>query len=139
LKGENHYLHLQIGGFMAHILIIDDEDQFRKMLRQMLERADYEVREAADGEQGLQLFRQQPVDLVITDIFMPEKEGIETIFELRRDFPDVKIIAISGGGRVGGLQYLKYAEGAGADHVLIKPFERRELLQAIQDVLGKQN
>jgi len=121
------------------ILIIDDEDQFRKMLRQMLERAGYEVREAADGEKGLQLFRQQPADLVITDIFMPEKEGIETIFELRRDFPDVKIIAISGGGRIGGLQSLKHAEGAGAERTLIKPFERRELLQAIQNVLGAQN
>lgn len=122
---------------MARILIIDDEDQFRHMLRQMLERAGYEVSEATDGEKGLKFFRQESADLVITDIFMPEKEGIETIFELKRDFPNVKIIAISGGGRLGGLQYLRAAENAGADQSLVKPFEREELLQAVQDVLAE--
>jgi len=117
---------------MTRILIIDDEAQFRTMLRQMLERSGYEITEAVDGEQGLALLQQGSADLLITDILMPKKEGIETIFALKRDFPNVKIIAISGGSRQGGYQYLEHASHAGADHVLAKPFERDELLQAIE-------
>jgi len=121
---------------MARILIIDDEEQFRQMLRQMLEHAGYEVIEAADGEQGEQLYRQQPTDLIITDIFMPEKEGIETIIEMKHEFPDVKIIAMSGGGRNNGLRYLKHAEHLGADRIFEKPFGRQELLSAIAEILN---
>jgi CheY-like chemotaxis protein len=86
---------------MALILIIDDDNQFRAMLREMLERTGYEFLEASDGKEGLKLYRENPTDLI-----MPEKEGIETIIELRRDFPDVKIIAISGGGQIDAEQYL---------------------------------
>jgi YesN/AraC family two-component response regulator len=83
---------------MANILIIDDDQQILNMLSQILKRAGYGVVEALDGKQGLKLYRENPTDLIITDIIMPEKEGLETIMELQRDFPDVKIIAISGGG-----------------------------------------
>ena len=92
---------------MARILIIDDEEKFRKMLRQMLERAGHEVVEAPDGKEGVKLYREKLTDLIITDIFMPEKEGIQTIKELKRDFPEAKIIAISGGGRNGLFYFLK--------------------------------
>lgn len=88
---------------MTRILVIDDEPQVRAMLRQMLEREGYEVVEAEEGEEGMRRYREQPVDLVITDILMPQKEGIETIRALRRTNPGVKIIAISGGGRMSKL------------------------------------
>ena len=82
---------------MSRILIIEDDEHVRGMLRKMLERIGYDVFDAPDGKEGLDFYRNTPVDLVITDILMPEKEGIQTIMELRREFPDVKIIAISGG------------------------------------------
>lgn len=94
---------------MPLILIIDDDDQIREMLRQMLERAGYEVTDAPNGKVAMKLYREQPADLIITDLIMPGKEGIETIIELRRDFPEVKIIAISGGGRIAPRDYLAMA------------------------------
>ncbi|EAU53861.1 response regulator transcription factor [Mariprofundus ferrooxydans] len=121
---------------MARILIIDDEALFRKMLRQMLEMAGYEVLEAANGEHGIAMFTAQPTDLVITDIFMPEKEGISTIQDLRRDYPNLKIMAVTGGGyKRRGFEYLQFADKVGADCVLRKPFERQELLDAVQQLL----
>ena len=120
---------------MARILIIDDEDQPRRMLQQVLIRAGYEVVEARDGNQGLQLFRVSQTDLIITDILMPEKEGLETIIDLRREFPAVKIIAISGGGRTGNLNFLEVAKRLGAQRTLQKPFELQEMLAAVRDLL----
>lgn len=121
---------------MARILIIDDEELFRQMLRQMLELAGYDVAEAADGVRGIEAFNRDPADLVITDIFMPEKEGIATINELKRDYPKLKIIAVSGGGnKMCGFEYLQFAENVGADRALSKPFERQEILDAIEDLL----
>jgi len=122
---------------MARILIMDDDDRFRKMLREMLEVAGYEVLEAPDGEVGTKLYREDPADLIILDIFMPEKEGIETVIELKRDFPDVKIIAISAGGRMGQLDYLDKAKSLGALKSLAKPFDRQEMLDAIEELLGQ--
>ena len=120
---------------MAHILIIDDDAQLLAMLRQTLERDGYEVVEASDGEEGLRRYRENPTDLIITDLIMPEKEGIETIIEIRRDFPDVKIIAISGGGRVDPGQYLSIAKSFGAQYTFAKPIERKELLKAVRELL----
>ena len=105
------------------------------MLRQALERAGYEVVEAGDGNEGLQSFREAPTDLIITDILMPEKEGLETIIDLRRDFPEVKIIAMSGGGRTGNLNFLEIARRLGAQHTLQKPFGLQEMLQAVRELL----
>ena len=122
---------------MPRILVLEDEDLFRRMLRQMLERAGYEVAEASDGEMGLRLYRQQPADVVIADIFMPDMDGLETIRELSRDFPEAKIIAISGGGSTGHLGYLGMAEDFGAAHTLAKPFERQELLEAVKELLER--
>jgi len=93
------------------------------------------VLEAADGIEGLEIYRQEPTDLVITDLIMPEKEGIETIIELKRDFPEVKIIAMSGGGRIEPESYLNIAQKLGALQTLTKPFDRKELLEAVHNLL----
>jgi CheY-like chemotaxis protein len=121
---------------MARILVIDDEELVRFTIKKALEKAGHEVVEAVNGNDGIEVYKNSPVDLIITDIIMPQKEGVETIVELRRDDPDVKIIAISGGGRTGNTDYLQLARDFGARHVLRKPFGRQELLVAVQDVLG---
>lgn len=121
---------------MTRILVIDDEAPVRDMMRQTLERAGYEVVEAGDGRRGMAQLRQQPVDLVITDILMPEQEGIETIRMLRKEFPQMKILAISGGGKKGNLDVLPIARTFGAHYTLAKPFERQELLDAVSALIS---
>jgi len=121
---------------MARILIIDDDDQFRKMSRKMLEKAGYsDIEEAANGSIGMKLFRQHPFDIVITDLIMPDKEGIEMITELRRDYPGIKIIAMSGGGRVDPQNYLEIAKYLGASRTLAKPFKDSDLIHVVQELL----
>ncbi len=124
---------------MAKILIIDDDDTFRKMLHDMLSRAGHTVVAAENGSRGIELYREGPADLVITDIIMPEKEGVETIRELHRDFPDVRIIAISGGGGAGkmeaGLTLKMVAALPGVASFLEKPFSKTELFSAIEQAL----
>ena len=100
-----------------------------------LEAAGYDVDEASDGAEGLTLFKQQPADLIVTDIYMPNKEGLETIRELRRLDPDVKIIAMSGGGSAG--DFLPIAKRLGAAKTMQKPFDNEMLLEAVSEVLGK--
>ena len=117
------------------ILVIDDDETIRELLRAILEREGYRVLEAPDGGEGLKQFTETPTDLVITDLIMPGKEGIETIRDLRRKFPDVKIIAVSGGGRIGPDSYLKMAKGVGALRTLSKPFDRTVLLKAVEEVI----
>jgi len=122
---------------MARILVIDDEANIRSLYKRILEQAGHDVREAVDGSQGTTLYRQHGADLVITDILMPQKEGIETIMELRRDFPQVKIIAISGGGQtMSSSACLHLAKRLGAIKTLAKPFSRQELLTAVQEALN---
>ncbi len=121
---------------MGRILVIEDEAQMRKLLRQVLEDAGYEVEEAPDGLEGVRLYRENPADLIITDMIMPKKEGMETILDLKLEFPNVKIIAISGGGRVGAEPYLQIAEGFGAERVFRKPFDIKELLTAVDEIMG---
>lgn len=120
---------------MHHILVIDDEPSIRKLIHIMLEKNGYEVDEAADGAEGMKKIKADPPDLIITDLIMPGKEGIETIIELRRDYPDVKIIAMSGGGVIGPREYLKMAKSVGAHRTFKKPFEMRELLESVDDLL----
>lgn len=106
------------------------------MLRQMLEQEGYEVIDAGDGKEGIKLYRKTPTDLVITDVVMPEKDGVETLRELKRDFPDVKIIATSGNSSTITAQYYLSAMMAlGADRVFKKPFGRKELLDAVHELL----
>jgi len=121
---------------MQRILVIDDHIELRQMLRQILEREGYEVEEAGDGKVGIVLYRRAPADLIITDVVMPEKDGVEIIRELKRDFPDVRVIAISGGSRTLGAQYcLAAMKALGALYVLTKPFGRKELLEAVHELL----
>jgi YesN/AraC family two-component response regulator len=121
---------------MARILIIDDEPQLLNMLGQTLEREGYGIVKASNGKEGIKLYRENPIDLIVTDIIMPEKEGIETIFELKKDFPDIKIIAISGGGRIEPEEYLDIAKKMGAQRTLAKPVTREDLLNAVRELLG---
>ena len=121
---------------MSRILIMEDDDGFREMLREMLEIAGHDVLEATDGEVGTKMYRKEPTDLIIIDIFMPWKDGLETIRELRRDYLNVKIIAISGGGKRGDVSFLDHARDFGAQNSFTKPFERQEMLDAIEELLG---
>ena len=121
---------------MALILIIDDEPQIRSMLKLMLERDGYEVAEAPDGIEGIRTYRQNPADLIITDLIMPNKDGIGVIIDLKKEFPNVKIIAMSGGGLNKPEGYLKGARKLGAACTLTKPIDRGEMLRAIKDVLN---
>jgi YesN/AraC family two-component response regulator len=121
---------------MARILIIDDDALVRQVLKDWLEPRGHEVIEAENGNVGLALFRENPAELVITDIVMPDKEGIETIRELRRDFPDAKIIAVSGGGQLmPGSTCLTLAEGLGVQRTLAKPVNLMELSKTISEIL----
>ena len=120
---------------MIRILVIDDEPAVRDMMRQILERAGYEVADAGDGRQGMVQLRRQLVDLIITDILMPEQEGIETIRMVRKEFPQVKILAMSGGGAKGHLDVLPVAQAFGAHRTLAKPFERKDLLDAVSTLV----
>jgi CheY-like chemotaxis protein len=117
------------------ILLIDDDEQFRTMLSEVLRRAGYEVQEARDGAEGTKFYRDHPADLILTDLIMPEKEGLEIIQEFRRDHPKVKIIAMSGGGRHGSYDCLKIAKAFGAQQVLAKPFSHQEILETIIQVV----
>ncbi len=120
---------------MKRILVIEDDIQVKALIQKILERAGYEVIAASDGAEGLKLLRENPADLIITDLIMPRKEGLETIMELRRDYPDVKIIAISGGGRFEPESYLETARQMGAARTFTKPFENEELVAAVQELL----
>lgn len=118
------------------ILVIDDDEQMRTLLRQVMEWAGHEVFEAGDGRAGMLKQRKERVDLVITDLIMPEQEGLETITSLKKEYPRVKIIAISGGGRIGPEAYLPAAQELGADRVFSKPFDVRELAATVKELLA---
>lgn len=118
------------------ILVIDDEPQAREMIREMLVREGYSVVVAADGAEGLKVLQDQKPDLVVTDLIMPDKEGIETIIEIRDIDQDIKIIAVSGGGRYDPKDSLKMASDLGADRVFRKPFERRAFISAVKELLA---
>ena len=106
----------------------------RSFVKLVLERAGFEARVAADGQRALDLQREHPADVLITDIFMPESDGIELIARFKSGFPQVKIIAMSGGGRVFKKDYLPVAKAIGADGVLQKPFAAKALLTMLQDL-----
>jgi CheY-like chemotaxis protein len=113
------------------ILVIDDDHLVRYTLSKILSSNGYEVVTASDGRRGMAVLRAEHPDGVITDIIMPEQEGIDTIIQIRRERPAIKIIAISGGGRIRNIDLLEMAQSLGADGVLAKPFESDELLSCL--------
>jgi DNA-binding response OmpR family regulator len=118
------------------ILVIDDDSAVRFTLKRILVREGFEVVDAPDGRKGIELFQLDPPDLVITDIIMPEQEGIETIVVLKNTCPYAPIIAISGGGRIGNEDLLRMAARLGADAILHKPFGEAELLDIVKAKLA---
>lgn len=118
------------------ILIIDDEPLIRHMVARVLERAGYPTVSAANGAQGLTSFRGERPMLVITDLIMPEREGIETIRHIRREQPELPIIAMSGSTRAGGADFLGMAQELGATGVLRKPFDPLDLLNCVRRCLA---
>lgn len=120
---------------MSRILVIDDDKFVRASIRVVLEGAGHEVSDASDAEVGLGLQRANPFDAVIVDLIMPDKEGLETIRELKTDFPSLPIIAISGGGEIVRKNFFHAAELFGAQLTLEKPFGGSELLEAVMRVL----
>lgn len=122
---------------MAVMLVIDDEPLVRKTVRITLERAGHLVVEAENGAAGIRECRSQHFDLVICDILMPEKEGIETIRELRAGHPDMKILAVSGGGRISNIGFLEIATQLGATDSLSKPFDPQDLIAKVDALCGK--
>ncbi len=133
---------------MAKILIVDDEEHVRAALKQVLERAGYEVAVAATGNEGLELMRKEGADLVITDVIMPGIDGITTARKIREKFRDTRIIVISGGGKaapepyepdaISTRSYLASASSAGADRTLTKPFDREEILRVVKGLLDEE-
>ena len=120
---------------MARVLVIDDDPAICRMVARTLASSGHDIIEANDGEEGLNLFRGNPPDLVVTDILMPKLEGIMTIMEMRREAPSVAIIAMSGNGQGYGMNYLDYARKLGADAMLPKPFRPAELKALVNKVL----
>ena len=115
---------------MMRILVIDDDADIREIIAEMLMDAGYEVVEASSGREGIRLFRHVPFDLVITDLIMPEKDGLEVVMELRKDFPEVKIITLS--GNAFGRSSLETSRALGAARTLGKPFTEDQLLAAVR-------
>jgi two-component system response regulator RegX3 len=132
---------------MAKILIVDDEEHVRASLKQVLERAGYEVAVAATGNEGLDLMKRDGADLVITDVIMPGIDGITTARKIREKYRDTRIIVISGGGKaapepyepdaISTRSYLASADSAGADRTLTKPFDREEILRVVRSLLDE--
>ena len=123
---------------MTAILVVDDQKEMRAMVRRLLTEAGHEVAEAADGVAALAAFRAHPPALVITDIIMPGKAGIEVIATMKRERPEVKVLAMSGGGRTHVMDFLAIAQKTGADATLEKPFRKSDLLARVAELLGPQ-
>lgn len=121
---------------MARILVIDDQESIRRVVRRALEQDGHEVFDASDGEVGMEILESQSFDVVITDIFMPGQDGIVTLRQVRKRFPKVKVIVISGGDSTGMMDLREDAELLGAVKSLQKPFNAREIMDVVKSVLG---
>ncbi|WP_221028827.1 response regulator [Actomonas aquatica] len=123
---------------MPRILIADDNDELLEFQRLFLNENGYNVLTATNGDEAVRLIRENDdIDLLVTDVLMPDKEGVETILELRSIAPDLPVIAISGGGHVGAVDYLQLARSAGAKATLAKPCPPSVLLATIRQILGE--
>ena len=124
---------------MPRILVVDDESPIRGLLRQAFEMNGYDVLEASNGVEAVKIFRENDIDLVVTDIIMPDKEGLESIMDLKEIDPDVKIIAMSGGGRLEPHSYLQMASKFGAKRVFQKPLSIALLVSAVKELIGHES
>ena len=120
---------------MPHILIVEDSEDLRYIIKDILQQAGHTISEACDGTEVAKFLQEDNIDLVITDIIMPEQEGIQTILEIRRKNTDIKIIGISGGGLGGAEHYLEMAREFGANATLQKPFQKAQLLELVNTLL----
>lgn len=120
---------------MSRILIVDDDEQIRQLFKRILEENGHRVYTAADGAEGVKLYKAELPDLMLLDIIMPNKEGIEVIIEITNEYKDAKIIAISGGGRGNAKDYLSFAMDFGAKFIIEKPVSPEKLIEAINNVL----
>lgn len=120
---------------MKKILVIDDDPSIRDMLQEVLGDEGYSVMAASDGLEALRMVKQSKPDLIVTDIIMPEQDGVGVMLQLSKEHPEIKIIAISGGGRISPESYLYMAEKFGAVRTFAKPFDINEFLAAIRDSL----
>ena len=125
------FLCFYIETAMTKILLVEDEERVRALLKGVLESNGYEVQEASSGKEALQSYARSPPDLILTDLVMPDVEGIELIAKIRKSDPNLKIIAMSGSN------YLYIAERLGADHIMEKPFSNKALLNAVKATLGQ--
>ena len=116
------------------VLVIDDDPDIRNTMRWILESEGFVVALAGNGREALALQRRQPADVVVTDIFMPEQDGIETIWQLREEFPDVSIVVVSGGGAAEGSNYSFVARELGVRKTLRKPFDPQELIDVVRQL-----
>jgi DNA-binding response OmpR family regulator len=121
---------------MPGILLVEDDKELREMLRLTLMRRKYTVFEAGDGKEAILHFKPSITDLVVTDLIMPEEDGLKVIIKLREIKPSIKIIAISGGGKVGPGSYLNLAKALGADAIFSKPFSTRDLIAKIEELVS---
>ena len=119
---------------MKTILVLDDNEDIRRLLTLMLSVEGYNVHDASEAEIAFEIIRNTNIDLIITDLIMPDKDGLEVVIELRRDFPEIKIIAVSAGGRIGASTYLDMAEKLGAHRVFNKPFNQTEIVKAVREL-----
>jgi DNA-binding response OmpR family regulator len=120
---------------LKRILVIEDDTNMRETIRDILQGSDIEVFEAPNGKVGLELHALHPFDLIITDIIMPEMDGLEVIMSLRTSYPATPVLTISGGGRLGADEYLAIASELGASHTLSKPFELSEMVSLVEGIL----
>jgi len=122
---------------MARVLIIDDDVTLRQALTKHLEGAGHEVRQAAEGDSGVRMYERHAADIVIVDIFMPGQGGLQTIGRLRREWPAVKIVAMSGTKKAGAIDVAGHAMAVGADQFIAKPFEAAELVALLETLLKR--
>lgn len=118
-----------------NIIVIDDESEIRELMQRILTDAQHNVLTAENGFDGIELIKNNNIDLIITDLVMPKKEGIETILDVKKSHPEIRIIAMSAGARIGSDSYLENAKLLGADDVLKKPFFKKELLMTVNKIL----
>ena len=119
---------------MNRILLVDDNADLRQMLKEALELEGFAVQEASNGREALELQRRRPFPVLITDIFMPDADGFETIDSFRKEFPDTKIVVISGDARIAKGGYLKAAKLVGADATLAKPVEPQARIEVVRSL-----